>query len=119
MIGLGLSAIVAGLASRGRVAGAWPMLVYLLGFMVVGALFPIGFIDLSFFLFAAGLILPLLMAEVIRLGRDDQKREQALTRAVALPDALTLSSFRGGGSASLSTRLSLLSALTTMSKSDS
>lgn len=95
MIGLGLSAIVAGLASRGRVAGAWPMLVYLLGFMVVGALFPIGFIDLSFFLFAAGLILPLLMAEVIRLGRDDQKREQALTRAVALPDALTLSSSRG------------------------
>src|SRR5690606_23462246 len=45
--------------------------------------------------FAAGFLMPLLMAEVVRLGRDDRSREAALGEAVARPDCLTVASPRG------------------------
>lgn len=40
------------------------------------------------------LVLPLLMTEVVRLGRDDRQREAALSRAAARPDCLTVASAR-------------------------
>ena len=95
MIGLTLSAVVAAVAVRRRLPGARLILAYLILFIGLGALFPTWLIDLSYFLFAAGLVLPLLMAEVVRLGRDDQKREVALTRAAARPNCLTVASSRG------------------------
>ncbi len=95
MIGLALSAVVAAVAVRRRLPGARPMLAYLAVFIAVGMLFPSLLVDLSYFLFAAGLLLPLLMADVVRLGRADQEREVALTRAAARPDCLTVASSRG------------------------
>lgn len=95
MIGLAVSAAAAAVGVYRRIPAARPTLAYLLIFMAVGALFPTVLVDLSYFLFAAGLILPLLMAEVVRLGRDDQDREVALTRAAARPDCLTVASSRG------------------------
>ena len=95
MIGLTLSALVAAVAVRRRLPGARLLLAYLILFIGLGALFPTWLVDLSYFLFAAGLVLPLLMAEVVRLGRDDQKREVALTRAAARPNCLTVASSRG------------------------
>lgn len=95
MVGLALSATVAGVAVYRRLPGARPALIYLCIFMAIGALFPAWLVDLSYYLFAAGMLLPLLMAEVVRLGRDDQKREVALTRAIARPDCLTVASSRG------------------------
>lgn len=75
--------------------GAILPLAWLTLFLVLGLAFPRWLVDLSFFLLAAGLVLPLLAAEVVRLGRDDQGREAALTRAVAVPDRLTVASARG------------------------
>ena len=95
MIGLSLSAVVAAVAVRRRQPGARPILAYLLTFIAVGLLFPQLLVDLSYFLFAAGLVLPLLMVEVVRLSRDDQQREVALTRAAARPNCLTVASSRG------------------------
>lgn len=95
MVGLALSAAVAAVAVRRRLPGARPILAYLVFFTGVGLLFPSWLVDLSYFLFAAGLVLPLLMAEVVRLGRDDQEREAALTRAAARPNCLTVASSRG------------------------
>jgi DNA-binding LytR/AlgR family response regulator len=95
MIGLMLSAVVAVVAVRRRQSGARPILAYLAAFIGVGLLFPSLLVDLSYFLFAAGLVLPLLMADVVRLGRADQAREVALTRAAARPNCLTVASSRG------------------------
>jgi len=95
MIGLGLSATVAVVAVRRRLPGARPMLAYLGVFIAIGLLFPAWLTDLSYFLFAVGFVLPLLMAEVVRLGRADQAREVALTRAAARPNCLTVASSRG------------------------
>lgn len=95
MIGMTLSAVVVAVAVRRRLPGARPILAYLAIFIAVGLLFPHVLVDLSYFLFAAGLVLPLLMAEVVRLGRDDQEREVALTRAAARPNCLTVASARG------------------------
>lgn len=92
MVGLGVSVAV---AVWRRQEGARATLAYLAVFMVVGLAFPTWLVDLSYFLFAAGLLLPLLMVEVVRLGRDDQKREGALARAVARPHCLTVASARG------------------------
>ena len=94
MIGLSLSAGVAAVAVRRRAPGARLTLAYLAVFIVIGALFPTWLVDLSYFLFAVGLVLPLLMAEVVRLGRNDQEREVALTRAAARPNCLTVASSR-------------------------
>ena len=94
-VGLTLSLLAAGVAVWRRQPGARPGLAYLAAFAAVGLIFPEGLVDLSYFLFAAGLVLPLLMIEVVRLGRDDQEREIALTRAAARPNCLTVASSRG------------------------
>lgn len=90
MIGLGMSAALTAIGVYRRVAGARLMLGYLCVCLVVGAKFPTILVDLSYFLFAAGLLLPLLMAEVVRLGRNDQQREAALTDAVTRPNCVTV-----------------------------
>jgi len=95
MVGLGLSAALAAAAVYRRRPGARLILAYLGVFMAMGLLFPTWLVDLSYFLFAVGLVLPLLMAEVVRLGRNDQAREVALTRAAARPNCLTVASSRG------------------------
>lgn len=95
IVGAGLAAIIAAVAVRLGRPGARPSLAWLALFLAVGVLFPQWLVDLSFFLLAACLILPLLMVEVIRLGREDQGREAALTRAANQPDRLTVASSRG------------------------
>lgn len=95
MVGVALSAAVAAVAVYRRNPTARLTLAYLVVFMAIGVFFPLWLIDLSYFLFAAGLVLPLLMAEVVRLGRDDQEREVALARAAARPNCLTVASSRG------------------------
>jgi len=95
LIGLGLSAAIAAVAVWRRVPGARLILAYLAAFIAVAFIFPDWLSDLTYFLFAAGLLLPLLMVEVVRLGRDDQAREVALTRAAARPNCLTVASSRG------------------------
>lgn len=95
IIGAGLATVIAGVGVRDRLPGARLSLAYVVLFLGVGILFPAWLLDLSFFLLAAGLVLPLLMLEVVRLGRDDQGREAALTRAADQPDRLTVASSRG------------------------
>lgn len=95
MIGLALAAVAAAVGVRRRLPFARLTLAYLAIFMAIGLLFPNWLVDLSYFLFAAGFVLPLLMAEVVRLGRDDQQREVALSRAAARPNCLTVASSRG------------------------
>jgi hypothetical protein len=87
------AATVVGL--RERRAGAPALLVYLLAFLIVGVLSPYLLLDVSFFVLAAGLTLSLLVAEVVRLGREDRDREAALTRAASRPDRLTVATARG------------------------
>jgi hypothetical protein len=82
-------------AVRWRRPGARAALIYFTTFILLAVAFPEWLIDLSFFLFAACLILPLLMVEVVRLSRDDRAREEALTRAVTRPDRLAVASARG------------------------
>ncbi len=94
MVGVGVSAGVAAVAVRRRQPGARPMLAYLALFLAVGMAFPTWLMDLSYFLFAAGLVLPLLMVEVVRLGREDREREAVLTEAAARPNCLTVASSR-------------------------
>lgn len=95
IIGAGLATVAAVIGVRDRRPGARLSLAYLALFLGVGFLFPQWLLDLSFFLLAAGLVLPLLMVEVVRLGREDQGREAALTRAANQPDRLTVASSRG------------------------
>lgn len=95
VIGASLAAVASAVGVRHRRAGARLSLAWLALFLGVSVLFPEWLLDLSFFLLAAGLILPLLMVEVIRLSREDQGREAALTRAADQPDRLTVASSRG------------------------
>lgn len=95
IIGVGLAAVATAVGVRHRRPGARLNLAWLALFIGVSVLFPEWLLDLSFFLLAACLILPLLMVEVIRLGREDQGREAALTRATNQPDRLTVASSRG------------------------
>ncbi|PHY17143.1 hypothetical protein CSW59_19065 [Caulobacter sp. BP25] len=90
---LAVPSAVAGV--RLRLPGARPALAYLALFLALALGFPEWLADFSYFLLAASLVLPLLMVEVVRLGRDDRGREAALTRAVSLPDRLTVASARG------------------------
>jgi len=80
---------------RLRIPGARLTLAYLALFLALALGFPQWLADLSYFLLAAGLVLPLLVVEMVRLGRDDRGREAALTRAASLPDRLTVASARG------------------------
>lgn len=95
LAGATIAAAAAAAGVRARRPGARPTLAYLALFLAVGLLLPDWLLDLNYFLLAAGLVLPLLMAEVIRLGREDRGREAALTRAAAQPDRLIVASARG------------------------
>ncbi|MBL8770191.1 MAG: response regulator transcription factor [Phenylobacterium sp.] len=95
LAGVGLAGVAAAEGVVTKVAGARPTLAWLATFMALGVLQPIWLLDLSFFVFAATLVLPLLIVEVLRLGRDDTAREAALTRAASRPDRLTVASPRG------------------------
>ncbi|MBL8554943.1 MAG: response regulator transcription factor [Phenylobacterium sp.] len=97
-------ALVAGVAVAGAAAaigvragrpGAAPVLAYLALFAAVAAISPSWLLDLNFFLLAATLLIPLLVAEVVRVSRDDRARETALARAAGRPDRLTVATARG------------------------
>jgi len=93
--GLLLAGVSAAAGVWRRQPGARPVLAYLVFFLAVAIGFPGWLADLSFFLLAAGLVLPLLMVEVVRLGREDRQREAALVTAASRPDRLTVASARG------------------------
>lgn len=95
LAGVVLAAAAAGQGVRDRAPGGRLMLAYLVGFLAVIFALPAWLLDLSYFLLAAGLTLPLLVVEVVRLGRDDRDREAALTRAASRPDRLTVATARG------------------------
>ncbi|EJL38279.1 response regulator of the LytR/AlgR family [Caulobacter sp. AP07] len=95
ILGVALAALPAAAGVRDRRPGARLTLAYLALFLTIAVGFPEWLADLSYFLLAAGLVLPLLMVEVVRLGRDDRGREAALTRAASRPDRLTVASARG------------------------
>lgn len=95
IVGVALAALPVAAGVRSRLPGARPALAYLALFLALALSFPEWLADLSYFLLAAGLVLPLLMVEVVRLGRDDRGREAALTRAASQPDRLTVASARG------------------------
>ena len=95
LIGACLATVATVVGVRHRRPAALASLAYLALFLSVGILFPEWLLDLSFFLLAACLIMPLLMVEVVRLSREDQGREAALTRAADQPDRLTVASSRG------------------------
>ena len=95
ILGVALATVPAAAGGRLRIPGARPTLAWLVLFLVLALAFPEWLADVSYFLLAAGLVLPLLMVEVVRLGRDDRGREAALTRAVSRPDRLTVASARG------------------------
>lgn len=95
MLGVGFASVAALGGVYARLPGARPTLAWLGLFLALAAAQPFWLLDLSFFVLAAGLVLPLLIAEVLRLGRDDRDREAALTRAAGRPDRLTVASARG------------------------
>lgn len=94
-IGVAVSAFVTVVAVYRRRPAARLTLGWLAIFLGVAVAFPEWLVDLSYFLLVAAFILPLLMAEVVRLGRDDRLREDALSRAASRPDCLTVASARG------------------------
>ena len=110
ILGVALAALPAAAGVRRRVPGARPTLAYLALFLAVALGFPEWLADLSFFLLAAGLVLPLLTVEVVRLGREDRSREAALTRAASRPDRLTVASARGVELAPIAEILAVLGA---------
>jgi len=95
ILGVALAVVPAGAGARLHIPGARLTLAWLGLFLALAVGFPEWLADLSYFLLAAGLVLPLLMFEVVRLGRDDRGREAALTRAASRPDRLTVASARG------------------------
>ena len=95
ILGAALAAVPAAAGVRRYIPGARLTLAYLALFLALALGFPEWLADLSYFLLAAGLLLPLLMIEVVRLGRDARGREAALTRAASRPERLTVASARG------------------------
>jgi len=95
MVGVALSLVVAAIGVWRRRPTARLTLAYLGVFLLIGVGFPEWLVDLSYFLLVATLVLPLLMSEVVRLGRDDRAREAALSRAAARPNQLIVASARG------------------------
>jgi hypothetical protein len=93
--GVAIAGVAAVVGLRERRTGARAMLLYLVAFLIVGVLSPYLLLDVSFFVLAAGLTLSLLVAEVLRLGREDRDREAALTRAASRPDRLTVATAKG------------------------
>jgi len=94
-IGAGLALVAAAAGVAARTPGARPTLAWLAVFLALAIGEPFWLLDLSFFILAAGLTLPLLVAEVLRLGRQAEAREAALTRAASLPDRLRVATARG------------------------
>lgn len=88
LVGLGMSCGVLAFSLR-DVRARWA-LAYLAIFIVLALAAPATFVDFSYFLFAASLLLPLLMLEVVRLGRDDRQREDALARAATPADKVAV-----------------------------
>lgn len=95
VVGVSLTGVAAFLGVRGRLPGAKLALAYLAAFLAIILFAPGTLLDLSFFLLAASLLLPLLIAEVLRLGRDDRDREVELIRAASRPDKLTVATAKG------------------------
>jgi len=95
ILGVALAALPAVAGVRAKRPGARLTLAYLALFLTLALGFPEWLADFSYFLLAAMLVLPLLMVEVVRLGRDDRGREAALTAAASQPDRLTVASARG------------------------
>lgn len=95
LVGVGLAAVAVLAGVRSRAPGARPTFAWLVLFLAVGIAEPFWLLDISYFLLAAALTLPLLVAEVLRLAREDRDREAALTRAASRPDRLTVASARG------------------------
>lgn len=95
ILGVALAILPAVAGVRDNRPGARLTLAYLALFLALALGFPEWLADLSYFLLAAALVLPLLVVEVVRLGRDDRGREAALTRAASRPDRLTVASARG------------------------
>ncbi len=94
-VGALLAAVAAGFGVWAKRPGARPALAYLAAFLALPFAAPAWFLDVSFFILAATLTLPLLVVEVLRLGRQDEAREAALTRAAVLPDRLSVATGRG------------------------
>ncbi|WP_372786121.1 LytR/AlgR family response regulator transcription factor [Phenylobacterium sp.] len=95
LTGVGFAGLAAAVGIREKRPGARSIFAYLVVFFVAGVAWPYWLLDLSFFVLAATLTLPLLVAEVVRLGREDRDREAALTRAASRPDRLTVTTARG------------------------
>jgi DNA-binding LytR/AlgR family response regulator len=95
LVGAGLAGAAAVIGVIQGRAQAWPTLAFLIVFSLVAMAAPEWFLDVSFFVMAAGLTLPLLILEVVRLGRDDRDREAALTRAASRPDRLAVATGKG------------------------
>lgn len=93
--GVALAVVPTAVGARDKQPGARLTLAWLALFLALALWFPEWLADFSYFLLAAGLVLPLLMGEVVRLGRDGRGREAALTRAASQPDRLTVASARG------------------------
>lgn len=93
--GVALAGLAAGVGIRDRRPGAGLIFGYLAAFLAVALLTPYWLLDVSFFVLAASLTLPLLVVEVVRLGREDRDREAALTRAASRPDRLTVATGKG------------------------
>lgn len=94
-LGIAVAVVVAGIGAWQKRSGARLTLAYLVVFLGVAVTQPGWFVDLSYFVLAACLVLPLMMTEVIRLGWEANTRELALSRAASLPDRLTVASARG------------------------
>lgn len=88
LAGLGISSGVLAFGLR-DVRARWA-LAYLTLFIGLALAAPATFVDFSHFLFAASLLLPLLMLEVVRLGRDDRRREEALALAATSADRIAV-----------------------------
>jgi DNA-binding LytR/AlgR family response regulator len=95
LIGAAIAALPVLVGVRQGASGARATLAWLVLFVAAGLAEPFWLLDISYFVLAAVLTLPLLVVEVLRLGRDDRDREAALTRAASRPDRLTVASARG------------------------
>jgi DNA-binding LytR/AlgR family response regulator len=95
IVGAAIAAVPVLAGVRAKASGARPAFAWLALFVAAGVAEPFWLLDVSYFVLAAGLTLPLLVAEVLRLGRDDRDREAALTRAASRPDRLTVATARG------------------------
>lgn len=93
--GVGFATVAAAIGVLRQQPGARAAVAYLVAFLIVAFVSPFGLLDVSYFLLAASLTLPLMVIEVVRLGREDRDREAALTRAASRPDRLTVATSRG------------------------